>query len=184
MSPRRKFHPGEGLLLVAQPLPPRRPWILPLVATAAAVVMAAAVMLSSLMLVSHVSRDQTARREHEVVNYVKWFMGQFTTVDPYHANEYVERILAQATGDFAKQYHDKANEILLQVAQAEPAKGTVLDAGVERWNDDGSASILVATEVTSRSPDGKEAFESTNRWAATAKQEGNQWKISNLLQMI
>lgn len=184
MSPRRRFHPGEGLLLVTCPLPPRRPWVFPFVAISAAVVMVVAITLSSLMLVAHVSRDQAAHREHEVVNYVKWFMGQFTSVDPYHANEYVERILAQATGDFAKQYHDKANEILLQVAQAEPARGTVLDAGVERWNDDGTASVLVATEVTSKSPDGKEVFENTNRWAATAKQEGNQWKISNLLQMI
>lgn len=156
----------------------------PLAAIGAAVVMAAAITVSSLMLVSHVSRDSAARKDREVVNYVKWFMGQFTSVDPYHANDYVERILAQATGDFAKQYHDKANEILLQVAQAEPAKGTVLDAGLERWNDDGSANILVATEITSKSPDGKQVYENTNRWAATAKQEGNQWKISNLLQMI
>ncbi|KAA1249088.1 mammalian cell entry protein [Mycobacterium simiae] len=184
MSPRRKFHPGEGLLLVDHPVPPKRPWAVPLAAVGAALIMAAAITVSSLMLVSHLSRDSAARKDQEVVNYVKWFMGQFTSVDPYHANDYVERILAQATGDFAKQYHDKANEILLQVAQAEPAKGTVLDAGLERWNDDGSANILVATEVTSKSPDGKQVFENTNRWAATAKQEGNQWKISTLLQMI
>ena len=94
------------------------------------------------------------------------------------------RILAQATGDFAKQYHDKANEILLQVAQAEPTKGTVLDAGVERWNDDGSANVMVATDVTSKSPDEKQAVDNTNRWMATAQREGEQWKISNLLQVI
>ncbi len=111
-------------------------------------------------------------------------MGQFTSIDPFHANDYVTRIMAQATGDFAKQYHDKANEILLQVARAESATGTVLDAGVERWNDDGSASVLVATEVTSKSPDEKQVVESTNRWTATVTQEGNQWKISNLLQVI
>ena len=58
------------------------------------------------------------------------------------------RVLAQATGDFAKEYHDKANEILLQVARAEPATGTVLDAGVERSNDDGSATGFVAAAVT------------------------------------
>jgi Mce-associated membrane protein len=92
--------------------------------------------------------------------------------------------LGQATGDFAKQYHEKANEILLQVARAEPATGTVLDAGVERWNDDGSVSVLVATEVTSKSPDEKQVFENTNRWMATATREGNQWKISNLLRVI
>ncbi|AXN42342.1 hypothetical protein DSM43518_00441 [Mycobacterium marinum] len=185
MSPRRKFVPGEASLLVASyPEVPKRQWGLPLAATAAAVLMAAAITVCSLMFASHVSRYHAARKDHEVVNSVKSFMSEFTSVDPYHANEYIEGILAHATGDFAKQYREKANEILIQIARAEPATGTVLDAGVERWNDDGSANVLVATEVTSKSPDGKQVFENTNRWAATAKWEGNQWKISNLLQVI
>ncbi|SON59461.1 hypothetical protein MSIMFI_00944 [Mycobacterium simulans] len=183
MSPRRKFRPGEGQLLVAHPLPPRSTG-LRLAATIAAVVMAAAVTVSTLMLIAHESDRRAAAKDREVVNYVKWFMAGFTSIDPYHANDYVARVLAQATGDFAKQYQEKENEILLQVARAEPATGTVLDAGVERWNDDGSANVLVATQVTSKSPDEKQVFESTNRWTATARQEGNQWKISNLLQVI
>jgi Mce-associated membrane protein len=119
-----------------------------------------------------------------VVNYVSGFMTKFVSIDPFHANDYVTRILAQATGDFAKQYQQNANEILLQVARAEPATGTVLDAGVERWNDDGSASVMVATAIATKTPDEKQVLENTNRWAATATQEGNQWKISNLQQVI
>jgi len=92
--------------------------------------------------------------------------------------------LAQATGDFAKQYHDKENEILVQVARAEPTTGTVLDAGVERWNDGGTANVLLATKVTSKSRDGKRAYEKSNRWVATVKREGDRWKISDLLQVI
>jgi Mce-associated membrane protein len=184
MSPRRKFQPGEGPLFVTHMVKPRPRWGLPLAATVAALLMAAAVTAATLMLISHESDVHTEAKDRQVVSYVKWFMAEFTSVDPYHANDYVERVLAQATGDFAKQYHDKANEILLQVARAEPATGTVLDAGVERWNDDGSVNVLVATEVTSKSPDEKQVFENTNRWTATAKQEGNQWKISNLLQVI
>ncbi len=184
MSPRRKFQPGEEPLLVAHVVKPRPRWGLPLAATVAALLMAAAVTVSTLVLISHESHQHAAAKDREVLSYVKWFMAGFTSLDPYHANDYVERVLAQATGDFAKQYHDKANEILLQVARAEPTTGTVLDAGVERWNDDGSANVLVATEVTSKSPDEKQVFEKTNRWTATAKQEGNQWKISNLLQVI
>jgi Mce-associated membrane protein len=146
--------------------------------------MAAALTVSTLMLISHQSRERAATKDREVLSYVRWFMADFTSVDPYHANDYVERMLAQATGDFAKQFREKANEILLQVARAEPTTGTVLDAGVERWNDDGSANVLVATGVTSKSPDEKQVFENTNRWTATAKREGNQWKISSLLQVI
>jgi Mce-associated membrane protein len=157
---------------------------LPLVTTVAAVLMAAAVTASTLMLISHQSAEREASKNRQVLNYVTGFMAEFTTVDPYHANDYVSRVLAQATGDFAKQYRAKANEILLQVARAEPATGTVLDAGVERWNDDGSVNVMVATAVTSKSPDEKQVFENTNRWMAIVTQEGNQWKISNLLQVI
>jgi Mce-associated membrane protein len=184
MSPRRKFQPGEEPLLVAHPPKPQRPWAFPLVITVAAFLMAAAVTVSALMLTSHESRDRAASKDRQVLNYVTGFMAEFTSIDPYHANDYIARIMAQATGDFAKQYQAKANEILLQVARAEPATGTVLDAGVERWNDDGSVNVMVATAVTSKSPDEKQVFENTNRWTATATQEGNQWKISNLLQVI
>ena len=184
MSPRRKFQPGEESLLVASLARSRRRWGLPLAATVSALLMVAALTVSTLMLISHQSRESAAAKDREVLSYVRWFMVDFTSIDPFHANDYIDRILAQATGDFAKQYHDKANEILLQVARAEPTTGAVLDAGVERWNDDGSANVLVATGVTSRSPDEKQVFENTNRWTATAKQEGSQWKISNLLQVI
>jgi Mce-associated membrane protein len=184
MSPRRKFQPGEGPLLVAHPVQARRLWGFPLASAVAALLMAAAIAVSTLMLISHESRERAASKDREVLNYVTGFMAEFTSIDPYHANDYIARVLAQATGDFAKQYHDKANEILLQVARAEPATGSVLDAGVERWNEDGSANVMVATDVTSKSSDEKQVFENTNRWTATVTQEGNQWKISNLLQVI
>jgi Mce-associated membrane protein len=184
MSPRRKFAPGEEPLLVAHPPTPYRPWAYPLMITVAALLMAAAITVSTLMLVSHQSAEREASRNRQVLNYVTGFMTEFTSIDPFHANDYVTRILAQATGDFAKQYTDKANEILLQVARAEPATGTVLDAGVERWNDDGTVTVMVATAVTSKSPDEKQVIEKGNRWAVTATEEGKQWKISNLLQVI
>jgi Mce-associated membrane protein len=184
MSPRRKFQPGEGPLLVAHTAKPRRRWGLPVASAVSALVMAASITGSTLMLISHESHDGVERKDREVLSYVKWFMVDFTSIDPYHSNDYVQRILNQATGDFDKQYRAKANEILLQVARAEPTTGTVLDAGVERWNDDGSANVMVVTGVTSKSSDEKQVFENTNRWTATAKQEGNQWKISNLLQVI
>ncbi len=184
MSPRRKFQPGEETLLVSHPTTAQRRWAFPLAITVAALLMAAAVTVSALMLISHESRERAASKDRQVLSYVSGFMAQFTSIDPYHANDYVSRILAQATGDFAKQYQEKANEILLQIARAEPATGTVLDAGVERWNDDGSVSVMVATAVTSKSPDEKQVIENASRWTATATQEGNQWKISNLLQVI
>src|ERR1700739_463785 len=153
MSPRRKFSPGEGSLLVANPVDAQRRWGLPLATAVAAVLMAAAITVCTLMLVSHERRERVASKDRQVLGYVSGFMTQFTSIDPYHANDYVNRILAQATGDFAKQYRDKANEILLQVARAEPATGSVLGAGVERGNDDGRANWVGASDGTYTSPD-------------------------------
>ena len=41
-----------------------------------------------------------------------------------------------------------------------------------------------ATTTTSRTPDGKQTIESGNRWVATTTQEGQTWKISQLVQVI
>ncbi len=187
MSPRRKFAPDERPLLVEHPVETvdsRRPWILPLITSVAAVLMVAAIAGCALMLVSHESRVRATSKDREVLSYVSGFMIQFISIDPYHANDYVSRILAQATGDFAKQFQQNANQILLQVARAEPANGNVLDAALERWNDDGSVNVMVATAITTKSPDEKQVVENANRWTATATQEGKQWKISNLQQVI
>ena len=184
MSPRRRFAPGERSLLVERPVATRRGWMVPVASMVAAVLMVAAITVCALVLVSHETRARAASRDREVLGYVTGFMTQFTSIDPYHANDYVNRILAQATGEFAKQYEKNANQILLQVARAEPATGNVLGAGLERWNDDGSANVMVATAITTKTPDDKQVLENANRWAATATQEGNQWKISNLQQVI
>ena len=81
-------------------------------------------------------------------------------------------------------FKEKENEILVQVARAEPTTGTVVEAGLQRWNENGSVDVLVATKISAKSPDGKTTVESGNRWVATAIKEGQQWKISNLIQVI
>jgi Mce-associated membrane protein len=197
MSPRRKIEPGEQSPLVASPIEshrsrqwlsrirrPSRPLRTPLAFTLAALLMVSALTGSALMLVSHLRSDSAAEKDRAVLTYVSLFMTEFASVDPFHANDYVDRILTHATGDFQKQFEGSANEILFHIARGERTTGTVLDAGVERWNDDGSVNVLVATEVTSKAPDGKQLFDNTDRWVATAKQEGNAWKISNLSQVI
>jgi Mce-associated membrane protein len=205
MSPLRRIQPGEEPLLTPQvptstlwsrlslhrlTLPrqwwkPSRQWALPVAMAAAAVLAAVAIAGSSYVLASHTSHHNNAMKEVDVLGFVRSFMTGFTTVDPFHANDYVDRILAQATGDFAKQYRDKQNEILIGIARAEPTKGSVLDVGVERWSDDGSsASVLAATDVRFKSPDGKQLIEKTSRWVVVAQREGDQWKISNLLPVM
>jgi Mce-associated membrane protein len=181
MSPRRRTA-GVVAFGEQQPRRPRR-WGLGLAVTVAALVVIAAVAASALVLITHERDRRAAVKEVAAIEYVRSFMTQYTSLDPFHANDYASAVLAQATGQLAQMYTERMNEIVVQVARAEPTKGTVLDAGVERWNDDGSADVVVATQTTTLLPDGNRT-ESGNRWVATAKQEGGQWKISNLLQVI
>lgn len=183
MSPRRKIEADEPDFFEVRPDPPRR-WGLPLIAGLASVLIAAALTAGTLMLVSHRTDVRNTANTAQVLDYVQSFMTSYTTLDPFNANAYTDRILAQGTGEFASMFAEKQNEILIQVAQAEPTTGSVVAAGVQRWNDNGSADVLVATKITSRSPDGKSTIESGNRWVATAIKEGQQWKISQLIQVI
>jgi Mce-associated membrane protein len=183
MSPRRKVEAGEPDFFHVTPRPPRR-WGLPVVAVVAALLIAAAITASTLMLINHETDRRVAVKNAEALSYVREFMTAYTTLDPFNANAYADRILAQGTGDFAKMFKERQNEIMITVARAEPTTGTVLEAGVQRWNDNGGADVLVATKITTKSPDGKSTIESGNRWVATAIKEGQQWKISQLIQVI
>jgi Mce-associated membrane protein len=183
VSPRRKVEADEPDFFEVTPKPPRR-WGLPVLAVLASLLIAAAITASTLMLIGHETDRRASVKDAGALGYVREFMTTYTTIDPFHANDYADRILAQGTGDFAKMFKERQNEILLQVARAEPTKGTVLEAGVQRWNDNGSADVLVATKITTKSPDGKSTIESGSRWVATAIKEGQQWKISQLIQVI
>ena len=183
MSPRRKLEADEPDFFEVVTEPPRR-WGLPIVAALSALLIAAAITAATLILIRHETDRRVAIKDSDALGYVREFMTMYTTLDPFHANAYGDRVLAQGTGDFAKMFKDKQNEILIQVARAEPTTGDVVDAGVQRWNDNGSVDVLVATKITSKSPDGKSTIESGNRWVATATKEGQQWKISQLIQVI
>ena len=192
MSPRRRIDLSvEGNVHDAVgagyfDVPPRKPrsWGLALVASVCALVVTAAIVGSALMLVRHEDDRRAALDEAAALGYAREFMTMYTSLDPFNANAYADRVLAEGTGEFEQNFRDKLNEILIQVAQAEPTTGSVLEAGVQRWNDDGSADVLVATKVTSKTPDGKTTIESGSRWIATTTREGQQWKISNLIQVI
>jgi Mce-associated membrane protein len=169
MSPRRKVEAGAELLLA----PPPRRWGLPLAVTFAAAAAITAMAVSAVVLSSHEMQRRTTISDAVALSFVRSFMTDFTSPDPLHANDYADRVLDQATGDFAEQYRQNENEILIGVARSEPTTGAVLEAGVSRRNDDGSVEVLVITKFTSKSPDGKLQAERADRW-----------KISSLIPMI
>lgn len=184
MSPRRKIdRASEPDSVVPQPRRRRR-WCLPLAVTIATAVAAAAIAVCTLVLVAHREQSHATIRDIAALDYVRSFMTEFTSPDPFHANDYADRILAQATGQFAEQYRHNQNAVLVGVAQSEPTTGSVLEAGVSRHNDDGSVDVLVVTKITAKSPDAKLVMHRATRWVVTAKQEGDRWKISSLIPMI
>jgi len=186
VSPRRKIDAEQEFeaqeFFAAEVQAPRRRG-LAVVAGLSAVVLAAVVGGLSYLAVVHQREVRVETRSASVLGYVEEFMKGFTSIDPYHANAYGDRILSAATGDFAKQYKEKLDAMLLQVARAQPSAGTVEAAGVQRWNEDGSADILIAMKLTTTTADGKSTVESGSRWVVTASQEGQQWKISRLNQV-
>jgi Mce-associated membrane protein len=200
MSPRRRIEPGGGdglreeeatadTVVASGPKLNWREWLrrgrgLPGLSIVAALLVAAAVAVTSLMLWSHETDHRADVRDADVLGYVGQFMTQYTTLDPMHANDYADGIVRHATGDFAKEFKDKQNEILIHVAQAEPTRGTVMEAGIEKWHDDGSVSVLVATKISTTVGNPRKPVESGDRWVVTAVKEGQQWKISRLTQVI
>ena len=161
--------------------PPRRR--LAAVAAAAAVVMVVAMTMGALIFAKRQTERRLEVREAAVLSFVRSFVTQYTSPDPFNANAYVDRVLALATGNFAELYKEKMNEVVVQVARAERGFGKVQEIGIERWNDDGSADVVAVAEMATTFPDGTK-IDSGSRWVVTAIKEGEQWKVSNLIQVL
>lgn len=190
MSPRRRFADGGSATdsvgpeyFRVSPEPVRR-WGLPVVAALATVVVTAAIAAGILMLLRQEAERRGELADAAAVGQAREFMTVYTTLDPVNANAYADAVLALSTGEFAALFDGRRTAIVRQVARSEPTAGTVVEAGVQRWNDDGSAEILLATRITVVAPDGKSATESASRWVATTVREGQRWKISNLVQLL
>ena len=103
MSPRRRIEAGHPPpFRLPDPQPPRRK--LAVIGALAAAVIIAAVTISGVVFIT----DQTARRaqirEAAVLSFVRTFITQYTSPDPFNANDYVDKVLALGTGNFAKMY--------------------------------------------------------------------------------
>jgi len=182
MSPRRKYEPdAPEVFRLPDPRPGHR--TLALVAAIAATVVVACISVAAMVFVKHETVYGAQIRDAEVLDFVRSFVTNYTSPDPFHANAYADSVLAKGTGQFAKDFEKNMNAVVIQVAQAERGFGAVQEIGVERWNSDGSADVIAVAMMTTKMPDGK-TIESGSRWVVTAIREGEQWKVSNLKQVI
>jgi Mce-associated membrane protein len=182
MSPRRRIEAGVDPALRLPPARPRNR-LLSVVVPVAALAMVGALALSAFVFAKSITAQRASIRNAAVVDFVRSFITQYTSPDPFNANAYAENVLSLGTGNFAKLYSDKMNQVVIQVAQAEPGVGTVQEIGVERWNPDDSVNVIAVANMTTKMPDGKKV-ESPSRWEVTAVKEGDQWKVSDLIQVL
>ena len=182
MSPRRRFEEGDWSSLRMPETGPSRRRLL-VVGSIAAVTMIVALSVSAFVFAKSVNQQRASVRNAAVVDFVRTFVTQYTSPDPFHANDYADKVLALGTGNFAKLYSDKMTEVVIQVAQAEPGVGTVQEIGIERWNPDNSANVIAVANMATTMPDGKK-IDSGSRWEVTAVKEGDQWKVSDLIQVL
>ncbi len=182
MSPRRRITDDDPVLFgPLEPSDPRKR--LMQVAAAGTAVLVAALMVCVWAFVQAQGERRTEIKQAAVLSFVGSFMTHYTSPDPFHANDYADKVLALGTGKFAKLYSEKMTEIVIPVARAEPGAGAVQELGIENWNDDGSANVVAVTTMTTTMPDGKK-IETGSRWVVTAIREGEQWKVSDLIQVL
>lgn len=182
MSPRRRVGADTAGLFTGPEPRTSRSWRILLATGAAALVAAASVAMCTVTLITHESHRRSVLKEVAVLDFVRSFTTEFLSPDPTGdkgANRYVDRMTAQTTGEFGRWWRDRRNEILIQVAQGPEVSAVVLDVGVERWNDDGSADVLVVATTATKGAKGEVVSEQKVRCLETASQEGGQWKISN-----
>ena len=182
MSPRRRIEAGRQPAL-QMPAPRPRHRLLSVVAPIAAAALIAALSLSAFVFVNAAAASRANIRYAAVIDFVRSFITQYTSPDPFNANAYADRVLTLGTGNFAKLYSDKMNQVVIQVAQAEPGVGTVQEIGIERWNPDDSVNVIAVANMATKMPDGQ-MVESASRWEVTAVKEGDQWKVSDLIQVL
>ena len=182
MSPRRRIEPDAAAAFRMPDPPPRRRG-LALVAAIAAVLSTAALTVSGVVFADRQVAQRAEIREAAVLSFVRSFITQYTSPDPFNANAYADNVLALGTGNFATLYEEAMNDIVIQVAQSEPGAGAVQELGIQQWNADGSATVVAVANMTTKMPDGQKA-ESGSRWEVTAVKEGEQWKVSDLIQVI
>lgn len=182
MSPRRRLEPGQPpALQMPDPQPSRQR--LAVIAAVSAVVVLTSLTISAVVFAHRQAEQRAEIRDAAVLSFVRSFITQYTSPNPFNANDYADKVLALGTGNFATLYKEMMNDVVIQVAQAEPGVGVVQELGIERWNPDGSATVVAVASMTTKMPDGTK-IESGSRWAVTAVKEGEQWKVSDLIQVL
>lgn len=119
----------------------------------------------------HTAVDRAARQETLA----------FLTLDHRKMNGTVQRVLAGATGDFARQYSRGRADLVASSRRSQAVStGRVLDVGIQDGGADRAVALVAANaEVANRSTDGR-AQRRFFRLRLTLERQDDRWLTSDL----
>ena len=107
----------------------------------------------------------------------------FFSLDYRHADEDVDRVLSQATGEFKKEYAKKRDEVVVGVEDKQlVVSATVPEGGLAlEYLVDDEAKVLVAVDVNTQSPDGAE--DARYRTRVELRKVDGRWLVAGVEQV-
>ena len=107
----------------------------------------------------------------------------FFSLDYRHADEDVDRVLSQATGEFKNEYAEKRDEVVAGVEDKQlVVSATVPEGGLAlEYLVDDEAKVLVAVDVNTQSPDGAE--DARYRTRVELRKVDGRWLVAGVEQV-
>ncbi|MCG5431966.1 mammalian cell entry protein [Mycobacterium sp. MYCO198283] len=158
----------------------RRRWSVIAASAVVALLVAGAIAANALMAVATTRVHRAQIDEAAALDFVKSFMVEFTSPNPFAANQYADSVIAKSTGPFEDQMTQMKNQVVLIAGLGTVTSGSVASAGLVHHDDDGSIRTLVVMNIARASPDGKSAEQIQKRWQVTTVKRGQEWKISDV----
>lgn len=123
-----------------------RPWLRLVLAAAAGIVVLGLVAATVVLGIAKHNADSRDAKRQEFVQAARQTVLNLTTIHPDTAKQDVERILANATGDFKAEFDGRIDPFVSVVVEAKVATdGQIIESGLESENGD-SANVLVAAK--------------------------------------
>ncbi|MBJ8345759.1 hypothetical protein JGU72_13865 [Antrihabitans sp. YC2-6] len=127
---------------------PSRTWLKPAVAAAAAVVLLTVAAGVAFLSYSNHQTDEREATRQEYIQVARQAVLNLTTIDPETVKEDVDRILADATGEFQAEFDGRIEPFVSIVREAKVAThGEIIAAGLESESDDGGVVLVAAKSM-------------------------------------
>lgn len=95
--------------------------------------------------IAHTATVADEVRDSEILRFSKDSVAQLVSTERSHPDEYIDRVLADAAGDWWTEFDARKDAVAQSMAEtAGDSVGTSLAAGIEHRDDSGTVTVLVA----------------------------------------